>query len=179
MGWLDGSTAAFFKQDAEGRDLFFPWGKLGKGRVISSTADRAWVKRYLKIYYVCVIVIDGTLLVLGKIMRNSLEPTTVAMFAVVFLAVILVPLMPVWLRARAWPVATERALTAREAMMASAKEVGPVFLWIGIVGSGLMTAASLFLLVVGDELLDGIVLVVFCGGAFGYLVWLFRARRRG
>jgi hypothetical protein len=34
MGYFDGLTAAAFKKDTQGRDLFFIWGKFGKGRVV-------------------------------------------------------------------------------------------------------------------------------------------------
>ena len=37
MGYFDGLTAGSFKKDAEGRELFFFWGKFGKGRVICSS----------------------------------------------------------------------------------------------------------------------------------------------
>ena len=56
MGYFDGLTAAAFKKHSQGRDLFFIWGKFGKGRVVPTEADGAAARSYLKNYYICVLV---------------------------------------------------------------------------------------------------------------------------
>ncbi|MQR00634.1 hypothetical protein [Glaciimonas soli] len=53
MGYFDGLTSKNFKKDKNGNTLFFPWGVLGKGRVLpddaAETRVRGFVNRYLKI----------------------------------------------------------------------------------------------------------------------------------
>lgn len=177
MNWLGVATTSF-KKDAEGCDLFFPWGKLGRGRIVPSAADRVWAKLYLRFYWVCVILIVGPLLVAGKIMRSSLEPSTVGMFAIICVAVVVVPWIPLWLRIRAWPVATEREMAIGQAITESANEHGPFFLWIGVVCSGLMIALGILALVVGDEFVGAAIVVIFFAALLGFFVWMLRVRNQ-
>ena len=39
MGYFDRQSAALFKKDAQGGDVFFIWGNLGRGRVIPTETD--------------------------------------------------------------------------------------------------------------------------------------------
>ncbi len=174
MGYFDGLTAASFKKDAEGRDLFFLWGKLGKGRVIPSEADGAWVRRYLKLYYVGVLLaIVPMLMISGEPMQGRWLLTLGA-----FLLLALAALIPVWRRTRAWPVAGER-LTYKEAVSASANAHGVVSLSVLVVLSVLMAAGSLFVALYTDGTVVGTLGVLFFGGCLGVFIWLLRARGRG
>ena len=116
------------------------------------------------------------MVVIARIMRNSLEQSLAGLFAVVFVAVVVGPWMALWLRTRAWPIAGERELTFREAMSAGA---GPIFLWLGIVASGLMAAVGLFILIATEEIMGTALVVTLSGAVLGFFVWLLRARRRG
>src|SRR5690242_3643591 len=111
MGYFDGLTAAAFKKDAQGRDLFFIWGKFGKGRVVPTDADGIAVRNYLKNYYIGIIIgIVPMVMVAGK----SFEPRwflTIGIFMVLALAA----LVPLFRRTAQWEIADER-LTYREAM---------------------------------------------------------------
>ena len=177
MGWLDRMIAPAFTQDGDGRDVFLPWGKFGKGRVIPSAADRAWVRRYLKIYCIC-IILTVPIVMIGRIIGTSLELSTAGILVGAIVCLIVAPLIPLRLCARAWPIAGDRELTVRDAMSGVANEMGPVFLWIGIVCGGIMVAASLFILVFSDETLTGALGAGFFGTCLGFLVWILRARRR-
>ena len=174
MGYFDGLTAASFKKDAEGRDLFFLWGKLGKGRVIPSETDGAWVRRYLKLYYIGVLVaIVPMLMISGEPMQGRWLLTLGA-----FLLLALAALIPLWSRVRAWPLAAER-LTYKEAVSASAKAHGVVSLSVLVVLSMLMAAGSLFVALYTDGTVVGTLGVLFFGGCLGVFIWMLRARRRG
>ncbi len=174
MGYFDGLTAASFKKDAEGRELFFLWGKLGKGRIIPSEADGAWIRHYLNIYYICVLVaIVPMLMISGEPFRPRWLLTIG-----IFMALALVALTPLWARVRAWSLAGER-LTYGEAISASAKAHGAVSLSILIALSGVLTIGSLFVLVYTDGTMVGALGTIFFGACLGLFIWMLGARRRG
>jgi hypothetical protein len=50
VGLFDGLTNASFKSDAEGNTIFFPYGKLGKGRAISDKNTEEKVRRFITRY---------------------------------------------------------------------------------------------------------------------------------
>ena len=174
MGYFDGLTAAAFKKDSQGRDLFFIWGKFGKGRVVPTEADSASVRSYLKNYYICVIVgIVPMVMLSGK----AFEPRWFLAIGI-FMVLALAALVPLFLRTRHWAVADER-LTYREAMSASAAAHGAVSLWLLAALSAVFVAAGLFLLLATEATLIGLLCVVFFGGCLGVFVWMLVMRRRG
>jgi hypothetical protein len=174
MGYFDGLTAASFKKDAQGRDLFFVWGKFGRGRVVPSEADAASVRAYLTSYYICVLVGIVPMLMLAG---EAGEPRWFLAIGI-FMVLALAGLVPLFLRTRHWAVADER-LSYREAMSASAAAHGALSLWLLIVLSALFVAGGLFLLLVTDATLIGLLCVVFFGGCLGVFIWMLIVRRRG
>lgn len=174
MGYFDGLTAASFKKDAQGRELFFVWGKLGKGRIIPSEADGAWVRRYLKLFYIGVLVaIVPMLMISGEPMQGRWLLTLG-----IFMLLAIAGLIPLWMRVRAWPLAGER-LTYGEAISASAKAHGAVSLSILVVLSILLVVGSLFVALYTDGTVVGTLGVLFFGACFGLFIWMLSARRRG
>ena len=174
MGYFDGLTAAAFKKDSQGRDLFFIWGKFGKGRVVPTEADGMSVRSYLKNYYICVIVgIVPMVMLSGK----AFEPRWFLAIGI-FMVLALAALVPLFLRTRQWAVADER-LTYREAMSASAAAHGAVSLWFLAALSAVFVAVGAFLLLATDAMPIGLSLVVFFGGCLGVFVWMLVMRRRG
>jgi hypothetical protein len=173
MGYFDGLTATAFKKDSRGRDLFFIWGKFGRGRVVPTEADGAAVRSYLKNYYICVLVGILPMLMLGG---RSFEPRWFMAIGI-FMALALAALVPLFLRTRQWAAADER-LTYREAMSASAAAHGAVSLSILIVLSALFLAGSLFLLLATDAVLIGLLCLLFSGGCLGVFIWMLIVRRR-
>jgi len=174
MGYFDGLTASSFKKDAEGRDLFFIWGKLGKGRVVPSEADGTWVRGYLKVYYICVLIGVVPLVLMSGQPGEPRWLLTIGVFMLVAVAA----LAPLWLRTREWPLASER-LTFKESMTTSAKAHGAVSLTVLVVLAILMVAGSLFVLVYTDGTVVGAFGVVFFGACLAVFLFMLRARRRG
>ena len=174
MGYFDGLTAAAFKQDAQGRDLFFIWGKFGKGRVVPTEADGAAVRNYLKNYYICLVVGIVPMIMLAG---EALEPRWFLAIGI-FMVLALAALVPLFLRTRQWAAADER-MTYREAISASASAHGAVSLWLLAAVSALFVAMGLFLLLGTDAALIGLLCVVFFGACLGIFVWMLVMRRRG
>jgi hypothetical protein len=173
MGYFDGLTAAAFKKDAQGRDLFFIWGRLGKGRIVPSEADGASVRSYLKSYYVCVLVgIVPMLMLAGK----AGEPRWFLAIGI-FMALAIAGLVPLFLRTRHWPAADER-MTYREALSASAAAHGALSLWLLVALSAVFVIGGLFLLLATEATLVGLLCVVFFGGCLGVFVWMLAVRQR-
>jgi hypothetical protein len=174
MGYFDGLTASAFKKDAQGRDLFFIWGKFGRGRVVPSAADAASVRGYLKSYYLCVLLgIVPMLMLAGK----AGEPRWFLAIGA-FMALAVAGLVPLFLRTRHWPAADER-LTYREVMSASAAAHGSVSLWLLVAISAVFVIGGLFILLATDATLVGLMCVVFFGGCLGVFVWMLVVRERG
>ena len=174
MGYFDGLTAAAFKKDSQGRDLFFVWGRFGKGRVVPTEADAVAVRSYLRNYYICVLVgIVPMLMLAGK----SFEPRWFLAIGI-FMVLTLAALVPLFLRTRHWAAADER-LTYREAMSASAAAHGVVSLWILTVLSALFVVGGLLLLLATEATLVGLLCVLFFGACLGVFVWMLVMRRRG
>ena len=174
MGYFDGLTAAAFKKDSQGRDLFFIWGRLGKGRVVPTEADAIAVRSYLRNYYICVLVgIVPMLMLAGK----SFEPRWFLAIGI-FMVLALAALTPLFVRTRQWAVADER-LTYREEMSASAAAHGAVTLWLLTAVGALFVAMGLFLLLATDAKLIGLLCVVFFGACLGVFIWMLVMRRRG
>ena len=173
MGYFDGLTAAAFKKDSQGRDLFFIWGKFGKGRVVPTEADGMSVRSYLKNYYICVIVgIVPMIMFAGK----SFEPRWFMAIGI-FMVLALAALVPLFVRTRQWAVADER-LTYREAMSASAAAHGAVSLRLLAALSAVFVAGGLLLLLATDATLIGLVCVLFFGACLGVFIWMLVMRGR-
>ena len=52
MGYFDAITSKSFKSDADGNTVFFPYGILGKGRVVADLDSTEQVKKFLVLFYV-------------------------------------------------------------------------------------------------------------------------------
>jgi hypothetical protein len=99
MGFLDRVAAKAFRQDEQGRDVYFFWGRFGKGRIVPSPEEGAWVRRYLKIAFVA-------MLVAGVAIQLAVGPRDMRLLSLLGLVIsfLVVGGTPLWLRVRNWPV---------------------------------------------------------------------------
>ena len=174
MGFFDGSIAGFFKRNAEGREIFFIRGTFGRGRMVPSEAEGAWLRRYLKAYQFCVIAGVIPMVLIGGKPFETRWLWSLGAYALLVVAAAL----PLRLRTRNWQIADER-MTYRESMSASAQAHAARDLWFLIVLSILMMTAGLFILLKSDEVLAGVLLVGFFGACLGSFIWMLQLRRRG
>ena len=170
MGYFDRQSSALFKKDAQGRDLFFIWGNLGRGRVVPTEADGVAVRRYLKYHSIAMVVGIVPMVVLAG---EPLEPRWYVTIGV-FISLALAAFLPLVIRTERWEIADER-LTYREAMAARSA----VGLWFLVVLSGLFMAVGLLVMLNSDAALAGLLLVLVSGACIGVFAWLLIMRRGG
>jgi hypothetical protein len=173
MGYFDGLTAGSFKKDAEGRELFFFWGKFGKGRVIPAPEDGAYARNYLKIFYICLLLGVVPLVLFAGEAFSAQWLTVMA----VFMGAALIGLAPLWLRTRTWQLSDER-ITIRESMTASARGHGIVSLTILVILGFLLVVSSLFVLIYTDGKVVGLLGTIFFGACLVVFLFMLRARKK-
>jgi hypothetical protein len=175
VGYLDGLSAGFFKRDSAGRELFFPRGRWGRGRIVPSEEDGAALRRYLKVYNVGLIV--GVILI-GLVGGSSLGAGWAIGIGLVSGVMSAVAWMPMQRRIRTWQHTDER-LSYRQSLGAEAKAHSPTSLW-GMIGLFFLLA-TLFVagVLYADSAVERIVFAlaaVLCG--VGGIVYLFMLRVR-
>jgi hypothetical protein len=134
MGYFDGLTEAAFKKDGNGNTVFYPWGVLGKGRVLTDPARaerlRAFVRRYYQVTLPIIIVV-------GVVRIWSLLAVVVAALVAWFI-----------IRSRqllAGTAVSDERLTLKEGYRNSAARHNKLTLWVLFILSGLFAAAGIWI----------------------------------
>ena len=174
MGYFDGLANSSFKKDAEGRDLFFPHGMMGKGRVLpdAETADalRAKIVNFYKL-----LMFGGIPLMVVLVNLPGGIPLVVAI-GVLFC-------IGSWFYLRHltsdYPISDER-ITYAEAQRSAARGHSYIGLVVLSVISLLFVAGGVFILLVGDadSRLVGLLCTVFFGACFCVFLWMIVSKRR-
>ena len=90
MGYFDGLIEGNFKTTADGQRLFYPWGVLGKGRVLADAHTEQRIRRFLKVYYMVslplVIIIVITVQFSGFYYALALIPVVLLVYGVAVLS---------------------------------------------------------------------------------------------
>jgi hypothetical protein len=174
MGYFDGLANSSFKQDAQGRELFFPYGILGKGRVLpdaeTTVAIRAKVVNFYK-----VLMFAGIPLMVVLV---NLPGGVVAVAAVGVIACI-----GSWLYFRsltAGLAVSDERLSYAEAQRNSAQGHSYLGLIVLSILSLVFVLAGLFLLAVDDAevRLIAIACIVLFGACLCVFLWMIAAKRR-
>lgn len=161
MGYFEGLTDATFKQDSNGNTLFYPWGVLGKGRILKDAETRDQLRNFILLYYKVSL---PTAIVLAVLRQWWL----LGIAGVALLAWFL-------LKSRSLlkdcPVSEER-LTLKEGYRNSAASHNALTLWLLLVVSLLFSAAGGLLLLAGKTLVGLLTLTLFgaCSAAFIYML---------
>src|SRR5262245_2972311 len=115
MGYFDGLTNASFRKDAQGRDLFYPHGVFGKGRIIPDAQTAARLRASMKRFYIVLFVAFLPLIVIANVMHLPI------LYLVIFaLAVMALSVAHMLKLAQGLPYSDER-LTYRESLQNSAR----------------------------------------------------------
>ncbi|MBR0753720.1 hypothetical protein JQ604_16145 [Bradyrhizobium jicamae] len=168
MEEFEGLVNSGFKVSQDGRLLFFPWGVLSRGYVVPSEDDY-W--RLQRLITACMVVTTAVILV----------PTFFGAYAVAAVLVVAVlVLYYVWTRLalRHFEVVDER-LSFHEIMTPVAHALGPVKLWLSVIGSlvFVLVGTLLFILTPGDWLFPlGIIGFFGLGGVAAIYMLILRYR---
>ena len=165
MGYFEGLTNGNFKKDRDGNTIFFPWGILGKGRVLPDEQTekkvRTFVSRYYKVSFPTII---GIGVIVGWGWSFLLFPIFVIWFYFGLKSLI-----------SDCPYSDDR-LTLKEGFTNSAAGHNKVTLWVLLVFSILFVVAGIFIASIarssGQITLGLITVIIFglCSGAMGYML---------
>ncbi len=166
MGYFDGLTNASFKTDADGNTVFFPYGALGKGRLIADPDIAEQLKRFIGRFY---MVGFGLALVI----------TATIGYVWTFIGMLFVTLwylqgIKKFLKDAPF---SDVKLSNRESMQNVASGMNKYLIWFLLLVSLLFVAASAFLVIETGDLFLGLGGVFFavCGFVF---VFMLRSKKR-
>jgi hypothetical protein len=155
MGYFDGMVGALFKRDDNGNKVFYPWGVLGKGRLLPDEAAEKKVFRFVKLYYQISLA-----LVIG-----------LGAFFSWWYSTVLLPILLTWyyLQSKAlvstYPVSHSK-LTIKQANTGAAAGFGKPVLSALFGGSAMFVTAALWMIASGptfDQRAIGFLGVLFFG----------------
>jgi hypothetical protein len=167
MGYFDGMASAILKRDESGGTVFYPWGVLGKGRLLPDEVAEKRVFRFVKLYYQISFV-----LLIGLGLFHWWYP------------VILLPILLIWyyLQCKAlvstYPVSQSK-LTIKQANTGAAAGFGQPVLWALFGGSALFVAAALWMTVSSqafDQRAIGFLGVLFFGACAIKAIYMLRVK---
>lgn len=100
MEFLGGVTGKYFRQDEQGREIYYFWGRFGKGRIVPTPEDGAWLRRYIKAVFIVMLV--GT--IAAAFVIEGPRSSKLMQLLPGVLIVAGVAAVPVWFRIRNWPL---------------------------------------------------------------------------
>ncbi|MGH6880998.1 MAG: hypothetical protein ACREFM_08765 [Hypericibacter sp.] len=159
MGYFDGLTNASFRKDAQGRDVFYPYGTHGRGRIITDAETAERLRRSIKRLYILLLAIIPLLIAIVRLAHDSVIYLVLLVLAVTALTAGYVQQLT-----RGLPYSEER-LTYRESLQNSLRghsKLGLVFL--AVVSAGFVALGGFILaLAPAENLALALVLIVFFG----------------
>jgi len=165
MGYFDGLTNGSFKKDKNGNSVFFPWGVLGKGRVLPDESTEMKVRGFVHRYYqVTLPIVIGVGVIFGWLWSFLLVPLVGAWF---YFGI--KPLVS------GCPYSVDK-LTLKEGYANSAASHNKFTLWLLFICSALFVLAGIFIASVAKssgQMIFGLSSAAFfgaCGTATGYML---------
>jgi hypothetical protein len=136
MGYFDALTSSAFKTTEDGRRLFFPWGVLGRGYVLT---ERQYEKlqKQVRIYMIVALVLIIAMAVLKEYLATAVVVAFLLGFYLIWMKFVLADLQP----------ADER-LSLEESMTSQAVRHNPVMLWFMTIVSFAFVAMGVFALII-------------------------------
>jgi hypothetical protein len=175
VGYFDGLANSAFKKDAEGRELFFPYGILGKGRVLPDAETAAAVRGKVVNFYKLVMFAG---IPLAIVLVNLPGGGVLAAVAIGVVACI-----GTWLyfrRLTAGLAISAERLTYAEAQRSAAQGHSYLGLILLSILCLVFVIGGLFLLAVDDTevRLIAIACIVLFGACLCVFLWMIAAKRR-
>jgi len=165
MGYFEGLADASFKEDSNGNTVFYPWGVLGKGRILPDETTKTKLRKFIILYY----QISLPLIVLLTIFRLW------------GLALIAAPAILIWFLYQSKKLTqgceiSHEKLTVKESYRNSAKSHNKIMLWCMLVISLLFVLSGFYAFIKGKFFI-GLAGVVFFG--LCSVVFIFMLKSRG
>jgi len=137
MGYFDALTTGSFKTGADGSKLFFPWGVLGKGYVISTDAEYQRLRQQVKAYLIVTLILIIGLNAVFGLRLMVMGGLLLVLFYGGWMLYLLPRLVP-----------SGEKLSLQESMTSQARTHNVVTLW-------LLQIASIVFVIIGTVLLFG------------------------
>lgn len=166
MGYFEGLADASFKKDSNGNNVFYPWGVLGKGRVLPNETTKAKLRTFVIRYYQIML---PTAILLG-IFRLWLP-------AILVLTLLTLGFyLYVNLLTKDCPICTEK-LTLKESYKNSANSHNTLMLWLLLLVSLLFMMGGIWLFFKG-RLFIGLGSVVFFGLCSAVIILMLKVKHK-
>ena len=168
MGYLDRSIKATFKKEGDGRLLFFPWGALARGYVITSDDDFERMRSLFKVFSLALLFSLAVSIALAFYIKVSPIGFIPVVIATIFYGI--------------WAHYNSRglhSLSMRESLTIHSREISVRFLWFSATVWALIVLSNMFKIISkpGEWLLPLISIVIFGHFAVIYMRMLFIRRR--
>lgn len=165
MGYFEGLADASFKQDAQGNNIFYPWGVLGKGRILPDETTKISLRKFIILYYQISL---PTLLLLTLLrMWWLLVVIGFVLFAWFYLHTKLIT--------KDCAISNEK-LTLKESYKNSADGHNKYMLWLMLLASLVFVVGGVFMFFKG-KLFIGLGAVVFFGLCSAVFIFMLKAKR--
>ena len=169
MGYFDGLTNGSFKKDKNGNTVFFPWGVLGKGRVLPDESTEIQVRGFVRRYHqVTLPLIIGVGVIFGWVWSFLLVPVFGAWFYF-------------WSRRLVSKCSySEDKLTLKEGYQNSAASHNKFTLWLLFIFSVLFVLVGIFFAIAaksGYQMILGLLSAAFFGACSVAIGYMLRVRR--
>ncbi|MDY0008197.1 MAG: hypothetical protein RBS08_00695 [Bdellovibrionales bacterium] len=157
MGYFDGLTDAAFKTDVQGRQVFYPWGVMGKGYVLRDAEHHASLRGKIKLMYMVTLpLIIFNQVVFGFIANLIFLPVYIIWYLV---------MLRVW--TGGLEISSEK-ITIAEARRNSAKSHNRGTLIFFVIVSVIFVLLGLLMMADG-HVVPGLICSVFFGGC-GWMI---------
>jgi hypothetical protein len=169
MGYFDDLAGSYFKLDANGRTLFFPYGIIGGGYVIASPAERQWITRAITIYMPTAGVLTAAVIMGSGIVGG------------IVIGAVLIAFYFAWMmyQLRGHERAGER-MTYLEIARNQAMALHPAMLWtFNLASAALVICAVVLLINVPDNRPTAALGLLLFGAAVAHFSYQIMVRRQG
>lgn len=163
MGYFDGLTEASFKKNAQGETLFYPWGVLGKGYIVSDAKKEADLRKFTKLNYMItlpLVIVNQSLF--GFIPNLVLLPIYLIAFLVILKKL-----------TKDLPIANEKLKITESYKNSASKHNLATLIVLGLSSLVFTITGLLFIIEGRNTVLGGFALVLFglTTVAISYMAW--------
>ena len=176
MKFIDFIMQMSVKKDQDGNEIFFPWGILGTGRVINAPTKKDEIKKFLRSYYIgMLLIITPWLCIIHPYLlavSNQLwiDLLIVAGLIILSLAWFYFGIKPIIQNLPQSPL----KMKYRDNVKATGKFIHPILIVLLGLGSLLFVISGFCLLSAGETIigLSVIIFFGFCSIVYGYMLFL-------